>query len=427
MKEKPFKLLVVVAAISLLGVIFMQLYWVRDAVQLKEEQFNTSVGIAIKSVLNRILELNTDETRQRLANQQPCTEKTEITDVIRPRLLDSLLRTELGCMKIVKGYEYAVYSKVNHRVIIGNVAVLNDNLFHSEHQLSVEALFNPGNYYLSVYFPAQKSALLMQLFWWMLLSGLFISAVAFSFYYTLKVVLTQKRLSEMKSDFINNMTHEFKTPVATISIAGEMLLKDEILSNPDRAKKYASIILSENKRLQEQAEQVLQSALLEKDAVKLRKQQADVHQIIGEVLESFHLQIKERNGVLNHSFKAAHTSLKIDRFHISNVIANLIDNAIKYSPEILDVQLLSWSNDKGFYLKISDKGMGIAREDMKHIFKNLYRVHTGDRHDVKGFGIGLFYVKKIIEAHGGHITVDSESGKGTSFTLFLPFLSQVIT
>jgi two-component system phosphate regulon sensor histidine kinase PhoR len=266
----------------------------------------------------------------------------------------------------------------------------------------------------------------MQLFWWMLLSGLFISAVAFSFYYTLKVVLTQKRLSEMKSDFINNMTHEFKTPVATISIAGEMLLKDEILSNPDRAKKYASIILSENRRLQEQSEQVLQSALLEKDAVKLRKQQADVHQIVREVLESFQLQIKERNGVLNHFFEAAHANLKVDRFHISNVITNLIDNAIKYSPDTLDVQLHSWSDTKGFYLKVSDKGMGISREDVKHIFKNLYRVHTGDRHDVKGFGIGLFYVKKIIEAHGGYILVESESGKGTSFTLFLPFLSQDI-
>ena len=184
--------------------------------------------------------------------------------------------------------------------------------------------------------------------------------------------------------------------------------------------------MSENKRLQEQAEQVLQSALLEKDAVKLRKQQADMHQIVGEVMESFQLQIKERNGVLNHSFKAARARLKIDRFHISNVIANLIDNAIKYSPDTLDVQLHSWSNDKGFYLKILDKGMGITREDMKHIFKNLYRVHTGDRHDVKGFGIGLFYVKKIIEAHGGNISVDSESGKGTSFTLFLPFLSQDI-
>ena len=185
--------MVVLAAVSLMGIIYMQVYWVVNAVQLKEEQFETSVGIAMKSVLNRILELNTDQTRQRLANSEPCAEKTEVTDVIPPRLLDSLIRVELGCMKIVKGYEYAVYSKVNRRIATGNIVVLNDNHIHSPHQLSIEALFKPGNYYLSLYFPAQKSALLMQLFWWMLLSALFTVAVAFSFYYKNKLVLKKNR------------------------------------------------------------------------------------------------------------------------------------------------------------------------------------------------------------------------------------------
>lgn len=413
--------MVVLAAVSLMGIIYMQVYWVVNAVQLKEEQFETSVGIAMKSVLNRILELNTDQTRQRLANSEPCAEKTEVTDVIPPRLLDSLIRVELGCMKIVKGYEYAVYSKVNRRIATGNIVVLNDNHIHSPHQLSIEALFKPGNYYLSLYFPAQKSALLMQLFWWMLLSALFTVAVAFSFYYTLKVVLNQKRLSEMKSDFINNMTHEFKTPVATISIAGEMLMKDEILTDFARSKKYAAIILSENKRLQEQAEQVLQSALLEKNAIQLRLKQIDAHQLITDVAEAFQLRVKEKNGNLNLQLKATEHGLKLDAFHVSNAINNLIDNAIKYSPDQLVVEIETWSDLKGFYMKILDKGIGIARDDLKHIFKNLYRVHTGDRHDVKGFGIGLFYVKKIIQAHGGHIKVESEIGRGSTFTLFLPF------
>lgn len=224
----------------------------------------------------------------------------------------------------------------------------------------------------------------------------------------------------MKTDFINNMTHEFKTPISTIGVASEMLLKDEISRDVARTKKYASVILSENLRLQNQVEQVLQSAILEKGDVKLRLKSTDIHKLIHQTVENFQFRINEKQGRLVTSLEAIDYMVVVDRHHIINVLANLIDNAIKYSVNTPSINLSSSSNKHHLIVRVADEGIGISKEDQKHIFKNLYRVHTGDIHDVKGFGIGLFYVYKILELHGGRIELESEPGKGSVFSMFLP-------
>lgn len=264
----------------------------------------------------------------------------------------------------------------------------------------------------------------MWFFWWLLLSALFSLAVVLSFYYTVRTAWRQKRLSEIKSDFINNMTHEFKTPIATISIASEMLLREEVNADTHKTIKYAHIILNENQRLQKMAEQVLQSASLEKSDMKLSLRQIDMNELIREVADSFHLRIEEKNGELNLDLEAGNPLIWVDPNQMAYALTNLLDNAVKYSPDKLSIKLQSWTESDKMFIRIQDQGIGISGEDQKHIFKNLYRIPTGNRHDVKGFGIGLFYVEKVILAHGGKIVVDSLPSKGTKFTITLPIEKQ---
>jgi len=422
MTVKKINILIAVALISLLGVVAMQVYWVQNAILLKEEQFNRSVGIAMKTVLNRILELNTDNTLRQIAMNQPCLdEKTDVTDVIPQKLLDSLIRMEFKCLKVTKGFEYAIYNKVNNRFALGNYAVYKDEIISSEYQQSVEALFKPGSYYFSIYFPQKKSGVLMQLIGWMLLSALFLLAVVMSFWLTIRTVYLQKKWSEMKTDFINNMTHEFKTPISTIAVASEMLLKEEIQQDSQRTRKYATVILSENNRLKNQVEQVLQSAILEKGSLKVRFKKTDIHRLIHQTIDNFQFRMHDTGGLILPELKASEFEIPADRHHIANVLANLIDNAIKYSSGPPRIKISTSTLKNSIVIAVEDAGIGISKEDQKHVFKNLYRVHTGDLHDVKGFGIGLFYVQKIIEMHDGHVELDSEPGKGSTFRLILPF------
>ncbi|MBW7848456.1 MAG: HAMP domain-containing histidine kinase [Bacteroidales bacterium] len=423
MSLKKLNLLALLAFISLLGVVVMQVYWVQNAIRLKEDHFNRSVDIAMKTVLNRFLELNTGENLRKLTMNETCVnEKTDISDVISPSLLDSLLRTEFKCLKLTAGYEYAVYSKMNHRIAFGNVVQYKEEIFTSEHQQSLEALYKPGPYMLSVYFPEKTSRMLQGILGWMLLSALFLVGVMTSFWYTLRMVYLQKRWSEMKSDFINNMTHEFKTPIATIGVASEMLFKDEVNRDTGRIKKYVSVIQTENKRLQNQVDQVLQSATLEKGNISLRKKPTDVQQLIAEIVEVFQLRVSEKGGKIQFEPLATMPILQADRDHLTNVLANLMDNAIKYSNESPMITIRCFNQKNRLIIEFGDKGMGIRREDQKLIFRNFYRVHTGDVHDVKGFGIGLFYVQKIVELHDGIVELDSEPGKGSTFRLIFSMI-----
>jgi two-component system phosphate regulon sensor histidine kinase PhoR len=425
MTFKKINILIALALASLLGVVVMQVFWVHNAIQLKEKQFNNSIDIAMKTVLNRILEANTGQTLRQLALNEPClNEKTNITDVIPPKLLDSLIHAELQCLKVTKGFEYAVYSKVNNRFAMGNYRYFKEELLQSAYQQSVEALFKPGSYFFTMYFPEKTSRVFMQLMGWMLLSALFLLAVVTTFWITIRTVYRQKRWSEMKTDFINNMTHEFKTPISTIAVASEMLLKEEIHRDSDRTKKYVGVIISENNRLQNQVEQVLQSAILEKDGLRMRLKPTDIHRLIQQTIENFQLRIQEVNGSLKAELLDSNINILADRHHLSNVLANLIDNAIKYTPAKPVVKVLCRTQNDELVIEVSDNGIGISKENQQRIFRNLFRVHTGDVHDVKGFGIGLFYVQKIIEIHGGRVEVESELGHGSVFRLFLPYNSK---
>lgn len=297
-------------------------------------------------------------------------------------------------------------------------------LVATAHKVSLfpdDMFFN--NDVLLVNFPHQKSFILSSI--WSLLIGslLFTSIIIAVFYYTVLILFRQKKLSEIKNDFINNMTHEFKTPLATISLAVDAVNNPMILKDENKIKHYTHIIKEENRRMNSQVEKVLQMALLDKNQINLSKDEIDIHDIIYRAVENISLQVEEKGGNIMTELAAENYELTGDEVHLQNVIFNLLDNANKYSPEKPEIKISTHSDNKGIYINIEDKGIGMSQDHIKMIFEKFYRVPTGNVHNIKGFGLGLTYVKAIIEAHNGTIEVKSQPKKGSQFKIYLPIIS----
>ena len=391
------------------------------AVKLRKEQFDNSVRIAAKSVVSQFLDQKNDSVFMEHLRLLSCRKmRIEVTDLVQPYVLDSLLQQELICMNLNKDYYYGVYNKYNKRFVAGNHLLIEDKIINSPYQFSLSSIYKPGNYYLAVYFP-NKTSIIIRKMWVMLVfsSFLMIFLVA-SFGFVIYTILMQKKLSEMKSDFINNLTHEFKTPIATTSLAAEMLIKKSISETPAKVTKYAKVILYESNRLQSQVEQILQIASLEKGSFSYKYKKIDIHQLLENVVESFELRIKKNNVNLKSLLRADEFVINTDLIHITNVFYNMIDNAIKYSPVNPKIDIETWNTKKEIVIRFTDNGIGISNEHQREIFKNLYRVPTGNLHEVRGFGLGLYYSKNVVEGLGGNIKLNSKKDQGSSFDIFLP-------
>jgi two-component system phosphate regulon sensor histidine kinase PhoR len=236
-------------------------------------------------------------------------------------------------------------------------------------------------------------------------------------------MVRQKKLSEIKNDFINNMTHEFKTPISTISLAVDALKNEKVQRDAQKLSYFSGIIKEENQRMNRQVETILKSALLDRQEVQLNIKPLNVHEIIRDVADNFALRLHEKQGTLEIDLKAENDLIQADEVHISNIINNLLDNAVKYSKENVPPRICiqTSSGNKRFIIKIEDNGIGMSRETLKRMFEKFYRAHTGNIHNVKGFGLGLSYVKNVVDAHHGIIKADSTIGKGSCFIIELPF------
>jgi two-component system phosphate regulon sensor histidine kinase PhoR len=272
-------------------------------------------------------------------------------------------------------------------------------------------------YYFGVRFPEKTSYLAGDYRNWLFSSLILIIVIVF-FSATLFIILQQKKLSDIQKDFINNMTHEFKTPISTIKVSTEYLLNDSSQQDPERRAKYLSIIQKENERLHQQVDTVLRMADIEKESTKLRLENIDSHELIREIGQQMEMKI-EKKGSINYELEASNSLIKADKLHLKNVISNLVDNAIKYSPGAADI-LISTRNDQDrLILEIKDKGIGIAADQQKKIFQKFYRVQKGNVHDVKGFGLGLNYVWNVLKNHRWKIEVDSQVNKGTTMRIII--------
>ena len=245
-----------------------------------------------------------------------------------------------------------------------------------------------------------------------------------TFIFTIVVIFRQKRYTEIKNDFINNMTHELKTPIASISLAAQMMNDDTVTKSPTMSKHLSTVIMDESKRLRFLVEKVLQMSMFDRKKAVFKKKKLDLNEMVENIANSFTLRVEHTGGKIYTEIEAIESAIYVDEVHFQNVINNLLDNAVKYRKpdQPVNIYLKTWDDDNHLYLSIRDTGLGIKRENIKKVFEKFYRVHTGNVHDVKGFGLGLAYVKKIVILHNGEISIDSEYGKGTKFTIKLPIL-----
>ncbi len=404
------------------GIIFIQFFWIRNAIQLREEQFNNSVMLSLKGIVNEMYECKKDTCEGRLFCSDNCSQRMSNGPLgINRAFLDSLVHAEFGGMGLKEPYVYGIFNPVSKNITLISDVQSREALLGTNHTVSLSCIYRSSSYQLGAFFPDEGRRAWYNILWWLVLCFLLISVLVFGLSFTIYSFLRQKKLSEMKSDFVNNMTHEFKTPISTISLASEMLLKPAVINSAEKARKYANIIFDENQRLRNQVDHILQIALLDKEEFRLRIRETNVHELIEQLVESFRMALKEKNGVIQLQLDAARPGLMADPMHLRNIISNLLDNANKYSSAQPLISIMTSNTPGGILISVEDNGIGISHENQKQVFKKLYRVSTGNVHDVKGFGLGLFYVKAMVEAHGGWIRLKSELNKGSRFDIFLPF------
>ncbi len=336
--------------------------------------------------------------------------------------LDSMLRNELHESGIETNFHFGILEPSQKKLVYRKKQELEPELLQTPFRVSLTAKnsFIPPRY-LSVYFPNEKRYVLRTMGLMLMGTGLIITVIFLLFFYILRTIFYQKKLSEIKNDFISNMTHEFKTPISTISLAVEVLGDTGLEKSADKTKRYLGMIRDENKRLGILVENILQTAVLDKGKLKLKPVAVNLHEMLPEVLGSSQLQLEMRQARVRLDMLAENPVIMADKVHLSNIIHNLVDNALKYCEKTPEIEITTANLPDGVTVSVKDNGIGIARENQRKIFEKLYRVPTGNVHNVKGFGLGLSYVKAIAEQHGGSVSVQSQPGVGSVFTLFLPF------
>ena len=339
---------------------------------------------------------------------------------VHPVIIDSLLREEFISHGIRLDFEYAVYDleDTSFRIVEASnpetllETPLRASLFPNDLMAT--------NLSLLVNFPNKTSYLLRDMWLSLLTSGLFILIIIATFSYVIYKIIQQKKIAELKNDFINNMTHEFKTPIATVNLASEALKEEAVQSSPDTMGRYIGVIQQENDRLGKQVEKVLQLGSMEKENLKFDKKFTEVNQILSSAIDRISFQVEELGVKFISDFKHNELKIWVDEMHVANAIFNLLDNAFKYSKDNPEITLSSYIKGNQLHISVRDKGIGLTKSQQNQVFDKFYRVPTGNLHDVKGFGLGLSYVKYVIESHNGQIKVNSQLNKGAEFTVILP-------
>jgi two-component system, OmpR family, phosphate regulon sensor histidine kinase PhoR len=442
--KRIFTIITILISLSLIGIIVIQISWLKNMVLLKEEQIMEKVQKATEMVgqelgerkgsyaaggkkTNLFEDLTFDLSRPYTIGKQ------FTTDEIKEKLLKAF--TEKG-LKDVK-YEFGIASFGKNGV--ENYFERQSENFATYYEDSesnksfVTPLTAPSgsagenlapNEVLIVVIPNIKGLVLQSLKWNILMSILFTIVILSAFYLTVRTMLKQKKIGEIKNDFINNMTHEFKTPIATISLAVDAMRNEKVLQDRQKLGYFSGIIKEENQRMNRQVETILKASQLEKQEVDLNLKPLHVHAIIKDVVDNFALQLEIKQGKVELQLAATNDRINADEVHFSNLVNNLVDNAVKYAKENVAplIKLSTQSNGKKFLMRIEDNGIGMSRDTVKRVFERFYRAHTGNVHNVKGFGLGLSYVKTMVEGHGGDIKAESTLGKGSIFTVELPLV-----
>lgn len=416
MSRNTIRVLVILALVSIGGIIVTQVYWFRRAFDAEAQQFNRDINTALFNVASQFFEIN----KAAIPSNNPIKQLSTnyyvvmINNEIDANLLEFLLTSEFEKRNISADFEYGIYDCTNDKMVYGSYVSMNS----AEQEATSTSLpkWEDQNYYFGVQFPHKARLITSRMEVWIFSSAV-LAIVLIFFAYSLFVILKQKRLSEIQKDFINNMTHEFKTPISTISLSAEVLKGSDIINQPDRLHSYATIIENENLRLKNQVERVLQMASLEREEISLNKEETQMHQLLSETIEGFKLTHDQVE--IKLAFEAENDQVTVDRLHLRNVINNLLDNAIKYCVMPPQIEIKTYNAEHSIGIEVSDNGIGIDKPHQKKIFSKFYRVPTGNVHDVKGFGLGLNYVSIIMKAHRGSIELVDSGANGSCFKLTL--------
>lgn len=444
--KRTFTVITILISISLIGIILIQLSWLQNMILLSQEQIKEKVQLAIVKVGDDLMQYKgsyTTSTHKLNNSIFPDDFSLEFT---RPTTLGRRFSAAEIYEKIKGAFRSVDLDKIEFEFALTTINPRTRmwDVIERQSQGFLEAVEDTvNNFYRGYPLPAPtgsatenlapdeslfivakdvKKTAIQSLRWRIAIALLFSVIIVAAFYLTVRTMLRQKKLGEIKNDFINNMTHEFKTPIATISLAVDAMRNEKVLQDRDKINYFNSIIKEENQRMNRQVETILKASQLEKQEVNLNLQPLHVHNIIGAVVDTFQLQLQDRNGDAEMLLQASNDLVMADEVHFSNLINNLIDNAVKYSKDNvpLHIRISTESTPKSFIVRVQDNGIGMSKETLKRVFERFYRAHTGNLHNVKGFGLGLSYVKTMVQAHGGDIQVDSTLGKGSVFTVEFP-------
>ncbi len=435
--KKIFPIITVLTLLSLLGLIFFQIKWIQSAKDIKEQQLSENIIRAMGEAADKLM-IEKNILPYSKKNDLLFPSEKRPMDLFKNSIIQRFNKDEIS--EIVK----ASLNKYLAKNVPFEFAIARNNILGEEIQSEnfYKYAIDTANYlqhayllvppsgsslenltvdeWLVVIVPTEKSLVLKEIFWFIMGSILFTLIITTAFYITIRSLLKQKKLSEIKSDFINNMTHEFKTPLATISLAVDALKNEKVIGDREKTQYFTGVIKEENKRMNKQVEAILQAALLDKQEVQLNLKRHAAHTLITIAVNNMTLPVQEKNGVLDVKLDAVNDVIMADEVHFINFVNNLLDNAVKYSKENPVIRLSTSNNGTQFKIKIEDNGIGMNKETLSRIFEKFYRAHTGNIHNVKGFGLGLSYVKTMVNAHNGTIKAESTLGKGSTFTISIP-------
>lgn len=416
---------ILLGAFSILSLLAVQTYWVLRSWDLQEREFNRKVYQALLDTARDLARVGVFVLKDNNLIEQVYSNYyvVNVDNQFDANTLEFYLQKAFENQGMREDFQYGIFDCSSKQMVSGRMIKYKKPSVMGEGELleaPLPAHYNSDFvYYFGVRFQNKSANMLSNMWIVVVFSVLMLITIAF-FIYAMMVILRQKQLSELQRDFINNMTHEFKTPISTINISTDVFLQNDQIKNDQRLNRYSGIIKEQVLRLNTQVEKVLQLAKIERDKIELNLEEVDLAELLRSISPSMELKIGEKNGTLLLDLNAANTQISADRLHLTNILHNLVDNGVKYTKGTPEIRIALKNEGRGLILRVQDNGIGIAKEHQKHVFDKFYRVPTGNIHNVKGFGLGLFYVKTICKEHHWKLNLSSEPGKGTTIEIRIP-------
>ena len=406
--------------IAIVGIISVQVYFMYQTMSAQEKQINQSINIALRSVAEELSVFNesTLSDENIIHQYSPSYFIVDINDLIDPTILQHYLKSELNKRNLELDFEYAIYDCYNDEMVYGDYVSLSDKST-AKNKIKEWPKYGESVYYFGVHFPGMRNYSLEDMGIWYFFSIILFVVIIF-FGYAMFVIFRQRRLAEIQKDFVNNMTHEFKTPLTSLSLAADVLQDEKISEEPDRIKTYSRIIKDQSLRLQQQMEKVLQVTASDKLRYKFRPEEIRIESLLSEIILEMNLKAESKSGFVNLKYECENISIIADRFHITGMLLNIIDNSLKYVNGPPEVIVTASCKKEILTISISDNGIGIENKYQKKIFNRFFRVPKGNIHDIKGFGLGLSYVKQVVKEHKWKLMLESDFGKGTQIKIIIP-------